>query len=339
MAFNNRIDMDPGLKRGPITIRPYFNEKVRNMGLEQYGLALYDQVFHEEQLACLEYNGIKRYLTGLNEFSPDVKLIPDPESREAKIKEIRSVVSQLERDLAANVIDVEDKEFWNKVKLLRPDNDDFWNKISLRCGNEPVHLDPVKDPYDLIKLYAIEAGGFSIVAKNYEEARGKQKPPKFYLDKYEETVSTKTESKKLRNKALAELQKLFDKNTNKLLYVAKVLDIASAHYRKSTPNDIVYDNMDTFINGQGSEKNPNRAAQMFLDAIDQDMETLKIRCMVKDCTYYKFIVPKSDGFIYHTESSALLGRTTADVIEYLKNPLHEDILVDLTKKIEKYWNQ
>jgi len=333
------IEANPAIKKGPISIKPYFNSNVLNMGLEKYGLALYDGVFHEEQLACVELNGIKRYVTGLNEFAPDVKMIADPEQREARIREIRNTVAQLERELAANVINPDDPEFWNKVKLLRPDNDDFWSRITIRCGNEPLFLDPAKDPYDLIKLYAIQAGGFAIVSKSYEEARSRQKPPKFYLDKYEDTVSTKTESKKLRNKALAELQKLFDKNTNKLLYVAKVVDTASVQYKKSTPNDIIYDNMDMFINGEGSEKNSNRAAQMFLDACNQDMETLKLRSLVKDATYYKFVSAKPDGFIYFTETNAMMGRTPADVIEYLKNPLNEEILVKLTKKVEKFWNQ
>lgn len=333
------VESNPAIKRGPIAVRPYFNNNVQNMGLEKYGLALYDGVHHEEQLACVELNGIKRYITGLNEFAPDIKLIPDPEQREAKIREIRTTVSQIERELAANVINPDDPEFWNKVKLLRPDNEEFWSKISIRCGNEPIFLDPVKDPYDLIKYYAIQAGGFSIVCRSYEEARSKQKPPKFYLDKYEDTVSSKTESKKLRNKALAELQKLFDKNTNKLMYIAKVVDVSSIQYKKSTPTDVLYDNMDTFINGLGVEKNANRAAQMFLDASAQDMETLKLRSLVKDSTYYKFIVSKVDGFIYDSETSSMLGRTPSDVIDYLKNPLNEEILVKLTKKVEKYWNQ
>jgi hypothetical protein len=338
MSFT-RIDMDPGVKRSPIAIKPYFNERVQNMGLEKYGQALYDGVFHEEQLACIEKNGIKRYVTGLNEFAPEVKLIPNPEDREAKVKEIRATVAQLERELAANMIDPKDPEFWNKVKLLRPDNDEFWGNITLRCGNEPIFLDPNRDPYDLIKIFAIASGGFSLVAKSYEEARAMQKPPKFYLDKYEDTVSTKTESKKLRNKALAELQKLFDKNTNKLFYVAKVVDTASVQYKKSTPTDVLYDNMDTFINGEGSERSANRAAQMFLDACDTGMESLKLRSLVKDSTYYKFIVTKPDGYIYDSQSSSLMGRTPADVVEWLKNPLNEEILVNLTKKVEKYWNQ
>ena len=78
-----------------IAIRPYFNPSKENMGLEQYGLSLHDGVFHEESLACLEMNGVKRYVTGLNEFAPEVKLLPK-DKKKAKIKEIREVVAQLE---------------------------------------------------------------------------------------------------------------------------------------------------------------------------------------------------------------------------------------------------
>lgn len=325
-------------KSGSISIKPFFDPNKPNLGLEKYGLALFDGVFHEEELACIERNGVKRYITGLNEFAPEIKLIPDAEAREAKVKEIRTIVAQLERELATNVIDPEDKDFWNKVQLLQPNNDEFWSKIKIRCGNEPVFLDPVKDPYDLIKLYAIDAGGFSIICKSFEEARSRAVPPKFYLDRFVDTVSTKTEVSKLRNKALAELIKMFDKNQNKLFYVCKVVDGNSVQYKKSTPNDVMYDNMDKFITGQGVETNLRRAAQTFLDACNLDMETLKIKSIVKDSTFYKFINPKSDGFIYHTDSASMMGRNVADCIEYLKNPLNDSILMDLTKKVEKYWN-
>jgi uncharacterized coiled-coil protein SlyX len=332
------VEKYPQNKKSSIAIRPYFNSSVENMGLQKYGLSLFDGAFHEEQLACLEINGIKRYLTGLNEFAPEVKQLPIDE-QEAKIKHIRLIVSQLEKELAANVVDPNDDQFWNKIKLLKPDNFDFWEKIKIRCGNEPVFLEPDKDPYDLIRLYAIEAGGFSIVAKSLEEARKMAVSPKFYLDKLEETASLQTEVKKLRNKALGELEKLFNKNQNKLFYVTKLLDANSAQYKKSTPHDIFYDNMDKYINGDLFEKDKTKTAQRFLDAAALDMETLKIRAIVKDSSWYKFISTKSDGFIYHMQSSTMLGRNTLDVVEYLKNPLNEEILMDLTKNVEKYWNQ
>jgi hypothetical protein len=122
------------------------------------------------------------------------------------------------------------------------------------------------------------------------------------------------------------------------LYVAKLVDVGGAQYKKATPNDVLYDNMDVFIMGEGTEKSANRAAQSFLDACNLDMETLKLRVIVKDATYYKVIVSKADGFIYHKDKGSLLGRNQADVVEYLKNPLNEEILTDITKKVEKYWN-
>jgi len=332
------VERYPQNKKSTVSVRPYFDSTINNMGLEKYGLSLFDGVFHEEQLACLEINGIKRYVTGLNEFAPEVKFLPDDE-REAKIREIRKVVSQLEKELAANVVNPDDPDFWNKIKLLKPDNDDFWSKIAIRCGNEPLFLEPAKDPYDLIKLYAIESNGFSIVAKNYDDARRRAVPPKFYLDRGEETVTIKTESKKLRNKALSELQKMFDKNQGKLFYIAKVLDIDSAQYKKSTPNDIVYDNMDKYINGETIETDKTKTAEKFLALANEDLTNLKLRAVVKDSSFYKYIVSKSDGFIYHLESSTMLGRTPADIVEYMKNPLNQDVSDKIIEKVEKHWKE
>jgi hypothetical protein len=324
-------------KKKQIAIRPMFNPGRDNMGLEKYNLTLFDNVYHEEQLACLEANGVKRYVTGLNEFAPEIKLLP-PSERDAKSKQIRELVSELEKELAANIVNPDDAEFWNKIKLLRPDNDEFWGRISLRCGNEPVYLDPAKDPYDLIKLCAIEAGGFSMVGKSLEAASKMAKAPKFYLDKVETTVSHRTEITKLRNKALSELQKLYDKNANKLFLIAKVIDVDSVQYTKSTPNDVLYENMDAFINGLSVEKDKKKTAQQFLSVVDEDMETLKLRAIVKDSARYKVITNKSDGMIYHTFSGAQMGRTPSDVIEFLKNPLNEEILMQVMTDVESYWN-
>ena len=175
-------------KNSSIAIRPYFNSSKENMGLEQYGLALHDGVWHQESLACLEMNGVKRYITGLNEFDPKVKMLP-PDKKKAKIAEIRKVVSELEAELAANQVDPKDKDFWNKLTVMKPDNSKFWDKIELRCGNDPVFLEPDVDPYDKIKLYAIKAGGFSIVAKSLSDAKKSQNEPKFYLDTVKETLT------------------------------------------------------------------------------------------------------------------------------------------------------
>jgi hypothetical protein len=333
------VELPTVSEKGKITIKPFFDPNVDNLGLQNYGIALFDGVFHEEQLACVENNGIIRYITGLNPFAPDVKLIQDPEKREARINEINKVVAKLEAELATNILDPKDPDFWNKVKLLSPSNEAFWSKITVRCGNQPVPLDPEANSYDLIKLYAIEAGGFSIVAKSYEDARSRAVSPKFYLDKAVTTIATKTEVKKLRNKALSELEAIFKKNPSKLMYIAKVVDGNSAQYKKSTPMDVIYDNMDKYITGEGVETNLRRAAETFLEACEQDVESLKLRALVKDANFYKLIATKSDGMIYHMASQSMMGRNTSECIEYLKNPLNDKILGELLTRIETYWKK
>lgn len=316
-----------------IAIRTYFNRDMENMGLENYGMSLFEGVVHQEELSCLEVNGIKRYVTGLNEFAPEVRKL-SADKREGKIREIRSAVATLERDLAANIIDPEDPEFWNKVKLLRHDNHEFWSQISIRLGNDPVYLDPSTDPYDLIKLYAIEAGGFSIVAPNLRTAKATP-GCKFYLDKLEDTVSTRTELSKLRNRSLAALTTMYDSENRKLFYVAKIVDANSTQYNNSTANDVIYENMDKFIHGEGSERNQTRAAQSFLDASRETMEDLKLRAVIKDASGYSLISNKADGWIYF--GSVKMGKTAAQCVEWLKNPLNEEHLLSLMSQVEYYW--
>lgn len=325
-------------KVGKINIKPYVDKNQENMGLEAYGYAVFPGTHHEEQLAAIERNGVIRYITGLDEFAPEVQNTTDEETKEAIIYNIRCVVSHLEKMLATNVLKLDDEDFWSKVKLLKPDNHEFWGKITIRCGNDPLMLDPGKDPYDLIKFMAIEAGGFDLVAKSFEDATAMPVPPKFYLDKEIHTVSNRTNYKKLRNKAIGLLDGMYDKNLKKLMYVTKVIDSNSITYKVHTPPDVLYDVLDDYINGEGIETNKNKAAQHFIEVTKLNMETLKLKALVKDASFYKVISLKPDGMLYHTATTTMLGRNVSDVVEYLKSPLNEDVLVKLLDEIETYWN-
>jgi hypothetical protein len=325
-------------KVGKINVRPFIDANKENMGLENYDMAIFPGAHHEEQLAAIERNGVVRYVTGLDEFAPEVQNIVDEQKKEAVIYNIRSIVCYLEKLLATNVLKIDDPEFWNKVKLLRPDNHDFWAKISFRCGNEPKILEPAKDPYDLIKFVAIEAGGFDIIAKSFDDGMAKPVAPKFFLDKEIHTVSTRTNYKKLRNKAIGLLDKLSTSNGTKLMYIAKVIDTNSTSYKVHTPLDVLYDVLDDYIAGKGVEANQTKAAEHFITTAKLDMETLKLKALVKDASFYKVISLKPDGMLYHTSSATMLGRNVKDVVEYLKSPLNEDMLIKLLAEIENFWN-
>jgi hypothetical protein len=266
--------------------------------------------------------------------------LPEQE-REAKQKEIKKIVLAVEKQLAGNIIREDDEEWWNKVKRVRPDNIAFWSSADMEIvlDNDPIVLEPTKRATDMLKYISIKAGGVPEIAKNLDDARSRAKAPKFYLDELEQTASIKTELSKLRNKAGSELQKLFDKNSNKLLYVCKVIDANSTQYRKSTPLDIMYENMDNYIQGLSVEKDKRKTAQHFLDTAELDMETLKLRALVKDATFYKHIAIKGDGMIYDMESGDAMGKNPSQVVEYLKNPLNEETLKRLMTRVEQYWKQ
>ena len=111
------------------------------------------------------------------------------------------------------------------------------------------------------------------------------------------------------------------------------------HNTRSTPIDVLYDNMDMYINGETVEKDKKKTAVRFSEIAEQDMEILKLRAIIKDATYYRLIAIKGDGFIYHVSSNTLMGKNPSDVVEFLNNPLHEDVLKHLLKNVESFWNE
>ena len=125
---DNKVE-DMFKKMGKVSVKPFIDSTNENMGLEDYGFAIFPGTSHEEQLAAIERNGVVRYVTGLDEFAPEVQRLSDPAKKEAVIRNIRMVVAELEKQLASNVIKVDDEEFWDKVSLLKPNNHYF------KCAN------------------------------------------------------------------------------------------------------------------------------------------------------------------------------------------------------------
>lgn len=333
------IDFKSQLEKvGKIQIKPFINGLKENMGLENYGMVLFPGTAYMEQLAALEINGVVKYINGLDEYSAVVQNISDPEKKAAVILNIRTVVAYLEKMLATNIVNPSDEDFWANVKLLRPDNDKFWSGIEIKATNEPVFLQPATDPFDLIKFYAIEAGGFSGIAKSYEDALAAPVPPKFYLDKEKVSIVVKTDYKRLRNTAITLLDKIAKSEPKKLLYIAKILDASSASYKNSTPVDVLYDVLDEYIAGNGVESNKTKSANNFISTANETVGDLKIRAMVKDAVFFKIISPKPDGQFYHSKTLAMMGRNISDIIIYLKNPINEDILMSTLAEVEKFWN-
>lgn len=335
-------------KKTKLAIRPFIPEAppIEDIGLWEHGEVLMPGSKQIDQIACLEgANGVKRYVTGLNELAPEILNIADEKERKAKVREIRKDIIHLEKHLASNAIPEDEKtlnlptaEFMKLVMVVRPDNDKFWDSrtLFLQLTNTSLFLD-IENPYDYIKLRAIEAGGYDLVAPSYSDAKKKGKY-KWHLDRYEKTVADKTAISKLKNKAIAELQKLSDTDNERLRYVLKALLIDCSGYKPSTPNDALYEDADAYINGRGEERSVKKASENFISMAEKNIEYLKLLSIVKDASIYNFLVTKgSTGKIHHAKSDSILGANIEECVEYLKNPLHEKVLEEVQKSVEAEW--
>ena len=211
--------------------------------------------------------------------------------------------------------------------------------MSLKCSNDPVFLDPIKNTDHLLTLLAIENGGYPGIAKSFEDAKSGARDKKWYLDKQSDTVGTRATSSKIKNQALGVLEELSEENPRKLLFIAKMTEANSVQYHYGTLPSVVYDNMDSFITGKSSEQVIKHAAGLFLSYSEMSLRELKIRSLIKDATFYKYMITKGDGLIYTKSDNTMLGRNTSEVYEYLVNPLNERVLDSLLLKIEATWKK
>lgn len=323
---------------GRISIRPNFNPKVPNMGLENYGMVIMPGTKQREPMACIEEHGQIRYLNGLDEAAPEVKSIKDPEKKAARIKEIRSIVAMLEFKSNYNKIEIDDPDFWNKVQTYKPNNREIWSKVVVECDNNTQPLDPINNTDHLLIALGIEAGGFPIIAKSKDDAGSGVQKRKWYLDRQIESAKSNASVTKIKNKALAKLDEIAEETPRKLFYIIKLISPNSMMYKDSTFIDMIYDDLDEYINGEGNEPSITKAAKQFITYSELDMKELKIRAMVKDATFYKFIILKGDGMMYYAKENVMLGRNSSEIYEYMNNPLNEDMLVRLQDDVEGMWS-
>jgi hypothetical protein len=323
---------------GRIAIRPFCDPTKSNMGLEEYNMVVFPGTYQMEEMACVTYRGKLRYLNGLDEFAPEVKSIGDNKTKAARIKEIRTIVADLEQEKTYNKVKIDDEDFWSKVETFRPDNKEVWSAMNVKCNNEPIYLTPSKNTDHLLMILAIEAGGFPSIAKSLEDCKSGAKHKKWYLDKQSESVGVKTSVSKSKNKALSTLDALSDENPRKLFYIAKLVDNNSMQYKNSTLQSVIYDEMDSFITGEGVERSIKVASQRFIEHSEMEMSELKIKAIIKDATFYKIIISKGDGMLHYANGNIMLGRNSAEVYEKLNNPAHEDILGQIMDEVEQTWN-
>jgi hypothetical protein len=345
--------------KGRISIKPYISGE-ENMGLEVHGEILFPGVKHQDRLGAEVKNGYVTYFTGLNEMDASVQQLPE-DKKVAKITVIRQTVAYLENSIANNFkvrpetcMDNygkgEHDDFWANVSTFisaGPVQYDqkgnvkttYWDDVKLELDNKEQELDK-SNAHDLVKFYAIQAGGLSGVAPSLSKAIEAQGRYKWYLDQPEETADIQAEGIKLKYQAGAALEQMRLSDENRLFLMAKTLAVKhSSNYRRGGPTYTpvlgLYKDISDYIEGKKGD-GPVIAVERFMQFYNMPIDELNRRAVIKDAIEHHLIEMKGDGKMYYRNE--MLGKNIEEMVEKLMNQsMYGDTWDHLNAAIETRW--
>lgn len=348
------------LKMAKFSIKPFKDGGDNGTGLKKYGMVLHEGTCHTANPLCKVDGKIKTYCTGLNEDATEVQDL-DTEKKEAKIKAIRQLVARAEREIAGNYninpedpnID-KDTNFWTKVttfKSVVPDTFDnkgvrqltYWDTLELKLDNKGIIFQETNIK-DLLIMSIIEAGGFPTVAKSYKDAleNPRSSQVKFYFDRKTNTAEVKTSEKRVRDEAGAKLLALYEKDSNKLFYITKLLTTQSGYIKtgkNATPIDIMYDECSNYIDALVPEVNSKEeGSKKFLEYNKMKLNELIARVLVKDGLIYGKLMYKESNLI-HTFNHTILGKNAEDAVLYMLAPANDKFFEELKESLTFEWSK
>jgi len=347
------------LKMAKFSIKT-FREGDDGMGLKKWGMVIHDRTRHAATPLCRVDGRIKTYVTNLNEDAPEVQELPT-EKKEARIKAIRQLVARAEREIAGNYnINPDDPkiekdaDFWTKVTTFRsvvPDVLDnkgvrqltYWDTLELKLTNAGLVLDE-NNIKDLVLMSVIEAGGFPMVARSYKDAleNGRSGQVKFYLDKKTNTAEVKVSEKRVRDEAGAKLLGMYEKDSNKLFYITKLLTSQSSYIKmgkNATPIDIMYEECSNYIDALVADvTSKEEGSRKLLEYYNMKLDELIARVLIKDGLGYGKLMYK-EGNLTHTYSQTILGKNAEDAVQYLMSPANDKFKEDLKQSLTFEWSK
>jgi hypothetical protein len=309
-----------------VFIKRYINQRDENLGLTAQGIAMVDgqggQAGFKESMGYLTIAGKNYYLNGFEDHCFNIKSIKNPEQREAAKKEAQKIKKILE-----NILGVD----------LSSTNSDFWRNINL-IVRKPIYTLNLQEPYDLLIYYAILGGGFTAVAPSKEIADDSNIRYKHYLHIDSEVQKQSIGIKRLRNKAIAKLEEMYDNSeADKMFMVAKNVLPASKGFTKKDSIDRLYNDLHDYIHGVNISSNIKNTPKKFFASASRTLEDLTVNAVINDGVYYRFLKPNEDKFYYNTDTFTVVGKNPAEIIEFYKNPINSNEFEDLYLRVKEVW--
>lgn len=264
---------------------------------------------------CFEYiqpskSSDGRWVTGMDEKAVNVRKIADPILKKQKEEEVKAIREDLELLTG-----------WD----LSATNDSFWGAYYIKVTDrdrDKLVLD-YDNPKDRIKYNVLIANGSAapdLDATNSPDFAF----TKFYISRAEEEVGDKVIKSRLKDKATAELYKMYD-NKPKLVLIGKYL--LGTKIKEEMSVDSIYNSIRDFI---GNEK--EKGVGKFLECTSKTVEELQYKLIIDEAVS-KHIIRVRDG--YYQRGNATYGKSMLEVIKFLSSMENQAEFISVKEELEE----
>jgi len=261
------------------------------------------------------------YRTGFEIDSPQMERLKtvSPEQYEAEVKLRTEAKERLEKLLKVN---------------LNPDSD-FYNFASnsdkkvqpVKIGNSDYFLD-LKDPMQEITYFWLRV--YPLIAPSLEAYRRGEVPAdtQFYISDEQAENKLIFSKKKEINKAISKFESM-DPETRKRVARLMALPIG-----ETSSEEEVYNIMDSALKEvefKGGKFKGMSTVRLFEQIANLDPARLKVKDLVEQAIIKNIYRVRANGKVFEGENE--IAKSTADLVEYLLDDLHQEDLMILEKKL------
>lgn len=250
-----------------------------------------------------------KIVTGLDENAFEIITLPEPDKKKKQTEIIKfreNLEHLLNQDLST------DSPFWSKFFITL---------------DEDRELDP-QNPLDQLHEKFLLANHY--VAPSFEEM---EENPEylgclFYISREDEETEKKANSQKKKDKAIAALINLEEKNPLKLKIIAG--DIFGMD-GKEISTDTAYIKLKEFLEGGDAKTQKDHLAQ-FMDSVNKSPEEMQIKKVLDKAIKRKIVTSKGD--VYRRDD-LIYGTGKDEALAFLNSPENSGELADLQKVLNR----
>lgn len=271
--------------------------RLSSLNLHQYDRAKYPGCLDGSQLRIVK----GRWVTGFDEYAAELSFLP-AEEKQAEFERRKA-----KREKFQNLLGIEDlsgtSNYWNEYLIL----------ISVTT---PLDLN---NPVEEMAFEIIKANRLAMPSTINKHDIGYENVNYVYILNNEE-VTDKVMSIRNKNRAIAELELLYTDNPSKLNAIGRYLNLP---VRENTPNDNVYDIINTFIQTEGPE--------LFIHAMSISTEEINTKILFRSALKHKVI--RQNGSIFQ-RGNITIGNSEQKAVEYLLDPSNSGELLSIQEELE-----